>query len=44
MASNNELITAPEQLRLDLQVAAEREVDGIVMGVLSDAVLGSKLT
>jgi hypothetical protein len=28
--------TAGEQLRLDLQVAAEREIDGVGMGVLSD--------
>lgn len=27
---------APEQLRLDLQIAVEREIDGIGMGVLSD--------
>jgi hypothetical protein len=30
------LITPSEQLRLDLQIAAEREVDGIQMGVLTD--------
>ena len=36
MAFNTDLVTTPEQLRLDLQVAAEREVDGVVMGVLSD--------
>jgi len=29
-------LNGPEQLRLDLQVAAEREIDGIGMGVLSD--------
>jgi hypothetical protein len=36
MAFSNDLVTTPEQLRFDLQVAAEREIDGIVMGVLSD--------
>lgn len=36
MSSSTELVTSPEQLRLDLQVAAEREIDGIGMGVLSD--------
>jgi hypothetical protein len=36
MPQNTDLVTTPEQLRLDLQVAAEREVDGVVMGVLSD--------
>ena len=30
------LVTAPQQLNLDLKIAAEREVDGIGMGVLSD--------
>jgi hypothetical protein len=36
MANTTDLVTKPEQLRLDLQVAAEREIDGIAMGVLSD--------
>jgi hypothetical protein len=36
MAYNADLVTTPQQLRLDLQVAAEREVDGVGMGVLSD--------
>ncbi|RSV40075.1 hypothetical protein CA234_12470 [Sphingomonas sp. ABOLE] len=30
------LNTTPQQLRLDLQIAVEREVDGVGMGVLSD--------
>jgi hypothetical protein len=36
MAKSTSLVTGPEQLRLDLQVAAEREIDGVGMGVLSD--------
>jgi hypothetical protein len=36
MSTSTDLVTRPEQLRLDLQVAAEREIDGIGMGVLSD--------
>jgi hypothetical protein len=36
MAETNSLVTGPQQLRLDLQISAEREVDGILMGVLSD--------
>jgi hypothetical protein len=36
MAKSTSLVTAPEQLRLDLQVAAEREIDGVGMGVLSE--------
>jgi hypothetical protein len=36
MAKSNDLVTGPQQLRLDLQIAAEREVDGVLMGVLSD--------
>lgn len=36
MTDANSLITGPQQLRLDLQISAEREVDGILMGVLSD--------
>jgi hypothetical protein len=29
-------VTTPQQLKLDLQIAAEREIDGVGMGVLSD--------
>jgi len=36
MANTKALVTSPEQLRLDLQIAVEREVDGVGMGVLSD--------
>jgi hypothetical protein len=36
MTETNSLVTGPQQLRLDLQISAEREVDGILMGVLSD--------
>ena len=39
MAKTNSLVTTgntPEQLRLDLQIAVEREIDGVGMGVLSD--------
>jgi hypothetical protein len=36
MAQRGNLTTTPEQLRLDLQIAVEREVDGVGMGVLSD--------
>lgn len=36
MTNPTDLTTAPEQLRFDLQVAAEREIDGVGMGVLSD--------
>lgn len=36
MAEVRELVTTPEQLNLDLQVAAEREVDGVGMGVFTD--------
>jgi len=36
MANSTDLVTGAEQLRLDLQVAAEREIDGVAMGVLSD--------
>jgi hypothetical protein len=43
MAFNTDLVTTPEQLRLDLQVAAEREVDGVVMGVLLDVDRRKKL-
>lgn len=36
MSSSRDLVTTPEQLRLDLEIAVEREVDGVGMGVLSD--------
>jgi hypothetical protein len=39
MAKNTSLVTGAdtsEQLRLDLQIAVEREIDGVGMGVLSD--------
>jgi hypothetical protein len=36
MSKRVAVVTTPEQLRLDLQVAAEREIDGVGMGVLSD--------
>lgn len=36
MSNSKDLITTPEQLRLDLDIAVETEVDGIGMGVLSD--------
>lgn len=36
MTENKSLVTTPEQLRFDLQIAVEREVDGVGMGVLSD--------
>lgn len=36
MSRSTSLVTAPEQLRLDLQIAVEREIDGVGMGVLSD--------
>lgn len=36
MASYDYSSTASQQLRLDLQVAAESEIDGVGMGVLSD--------
>jgi hypothetical protein len=36
MSITSNSVTSPEQLRLDLQVAAEREIDGIGMGVLTD--------
>lgn len=36
MSDNRSLSTTPIQLRLDLQVAAEQEIDGVGMGVLSD--------
>lgn len=36
MANSTSLVTTEEQLRLDLAIAVEREVDGVGMGVLSD--------
>jgi len=36
MTKTSNLVTTPEQLRLDLEIAVEREVDGVGMGVLSD--------
>ena len=36
MAISTSLSTIPEQLGFDLQIAVEREVDGVGMGVLSD--------
>ncbi len=36
MTNSNEFITTPQQLRFDLNIAVEREVDGVGMGVLSD--------
>jgi hypothetical protein len=36
MTTEDDLITAPKQLRLDLQVATEKEIDGVGMGVLTD--------
>jgi hypothetical protein len=36
MSNSTDLVTTPEQLRLDLQIEVEREVDGVGMGVLTD--------
>jgi len=36
MSKSNDLVITPKQLLLDLKVAAEREIDGVGMGVLSD--------
>jgi hypothetical protein len=36
LSQSTSLTTTPEQLRLDLQIAVEREIDGVGMGVLSD--------
>lgn len=36
MVKSTDLRTTPEQLSLDLDIAVEREVDGVGMGVLSD--------
>lgn len=34
--TNTDLVITPTQLALDLQIAAEKEIDGVGMGVLSD--------
>jgi hypothetical protein len=36
MEVSNDLVINPSQLPLDLQIAAEKEIDGVGMGVLSD--------
>ena len=36
MTQSTSIVTTPQQLRLDLQIAVEREIDGVGMGVLSD--------
>jgi hypothetical protein len=36
MKKPRNLVTTPIQLRLNLEIAVEREVNGIEMGVLSD--------
>jgi hypothetical protein len=36
MTIKTDIVTTPEQLRLDLAIAVEREIDGVGMGVLSD--------
>lgn len=36
MTETTDLIITPEQLDLDLQIAAEKEIDGVGMGVLSN--------
>ena len=36
MSNSASIVTTPQQLRLDLEVAVEREIDGVGMGVLSD--------
>ncbi|MNS19774.1 hypothetical protein D3C72_514980 [compost metagenome] len=36
MTEERNAVTAPEQLSLDLEIAVEREVDGVGMGVLND--------
>ena len=36
MSKNTDLVIAPEQLDLDLKIAAEKEIDGVGMGVLSN--------
>jgi hypothetical protein len=36
MAESGDLVTTPQQLRFDLEVAAEIEIDGVGMGVFTD--------
>jgi hypothetical protein len=36
MATSGDLVIRSQQLKLDLQIAAEREIDGVGMGVLND--------
>jgi len=36
MGNDGDLQTTPQQLRFDLEIAAEREIDGVQMGVLTD--------
>ena len=36
MLNSSDLVITPPQLKLDLEIAAEKEIDGIGMGVLSD--------
>lgn len=36
MKKNSDLVITPEQLDLDLEIAAEKEIDGVGMGVLSN--------
>lgn len=36
MIKNTDLVITPRQLNLELEIAAEREVDGVGMGVLND--------
>ncbi len=36
MSNSQDLVITPQQLNLDLQIAAEKEVDGVGMGVLTD--------
>jgi hypothetical protein len=36
MTPKTDIVTTPEQLGLDLEIAVEREIDGVGMGVLSD--------
>jgi len=36
MANTNGFVIGPQQLKLNLQIAAEREIDGVGMGVLND--------
>jgi hypothetical protein len=36
MQNTKELVIGPQQLKLNLEIAAEREIDGVGMGVLND--------